>query len=88
MLCAHSQNISPDQKKTALAKPPTLLETLAYAYFYSGALAGPQVRLLVEPSRLLLVVRLWRATVSTSKFQFSENLYESIEDPIKSKCIK
>jgi lysophospholipid acyltransferase 5 len=44
------KNISPDQKKTALAHPPTLLETLAYAYFYSGALAGPQVRLLHSSS--------------------------------------
>ncbi|KAK5965323.1 Lysophospholipid acyltransferase 5 [Trichostrongylus colubriformis] len=42
---AHFEKLKPDQKKTAILNPPTLLETAAYGLFYTGTIAGPQFTL-------------------------------------------
>ena len=41
----HSQeSLSAEQKETALAKMPTLLEVLGHNFYFGGYLVGPQVR--------------------------------------------
>ncbi|VDO55840.1 unnamed protein product [Haemonchus placei] len=42
---AHFSKLKPDQKKTAILNPPSLLETAAYGLFYTGTIAGPQFTL-------------------------------------------
>ncbi|KAK6041735.1 MBOAT family protein [Cooperia oncophora] len=42
---AHFEKLKPDQKKTAIMKPPSLLETAAFGLFYTGTIAGPQFTL-------------------------------------------
>ncbi|PIO55148.1 hypothetical protein TELCIR_23469, partial [Teladorsagia circumcincta] len=39
------EQLKADQKKTAIMKPPTLLETAAFGLFYTGTIAGPQFTL-------------------------------------------
>lgn len=37
--------MKPDQLETRIEKPPSLIETAAYALFFSGTLVGPQFTL-------------------------------------------
>ena len=48
--------LSENQKKSAIKEPPTLLETFAFGYFFTGTLVGPQFSL--NRMRLLVTQKL------------------------------
>ncbi len=50
------KKLSAEQQQTALRELPSLLDTLAFVYYFGGALAGPQVSTFANPELFRIVI--------------------------------